>query len=535
MLKVLIADDEKNICLMIQKLISWEDYGMEIIGLVHNGVDAVRVMEEQCPDIIISDIRMPGYDGLELVKRAHDMELAADFIIISGYKHFEYAHTALKLGVEHYLLKPIDKKELEETLERIIEKRRKDIRKAEEETELKEQAQYSRRKIQKHFLSSIMEKRSGNLKLDLNHINDEYQCEFEQGCFVAIFAKLDSEVKDQDWTGLLHIMEEIIDHDLRGGNKEYINSIMKSGVMSIVNYRQELREGTRIGMEKPFVQMKRELDKFNGYHITMGISSEKNSIGEMADAIQEAVYAIKCRGKAGLDRIIYYDQLHYQKLPLSEVLAEKNIREIENMSEALDYKAVHDEIIKVYDAIKAKPLFSPAIVYDYLEQIEGILLNVLKNNHTEEDILQQMEDELAKVLDFYTNLDEMVYRFAEVLQNHLEKIIADKKNRSQLPIRMAKQYVQENYNRQVSLEDVAEAINLSPAYLSTMFKKEMGINFSDFLISCRVEAAKELLKTTDLSIAEVAGQVGYTDSRHFSKTFQKLVGLKPSVYRKLYW
>ncbi len=111
MLKVLIADDEKNICYMIQKLIPWADYGMEIIGLVHNGVDAVRVVEEQRPDIIISDIRMPGYDGLELVQKTHDLGVSADFVIISGYKQFEYAHKALNLGVEHYLLKPIDKKE----------------------------------------------------------------------------------------------------------------------------------------------------------------------------------------------------------------------------------------------------------------------------------------------------------------------------------------------------------------------------------------------------------------------------------------
>ena len=121
MLKVLIADDEKNICLMIQKLIPWERYGMEVIGLVHTGMDVVRVMGEMRPDIVISDIRMPGYDGLELVQKAHDMDIIADFIIISGYKYFEYAHKALNLGVEHYLLKPIDKKELEEKTRQELE------------------------------------------------------------------------------------------------------------------------------------------------------------------------------------------------------------------------------------------------------------------------------------------------------------------------------------------------------------------------------------------------------------------------------
>ena len=140
MLKVLIADDEKNICLMIQKLIVWEEYGMEVIDLAHNGVDAMTIIEEKHPDIVISDIRMPGYDGLKLVQKARDLGLETDFVIISGYKYFEYAHRALNLGVEHYLLKPIDKKELQETLHKIIKKRDKSLKKAEEEAQLKEQA-----------------------------------------------------------------------------------------------------------------------------------------------------------------------------------------------------------------------------------------------------------------------------------------------------------------------------------------------------------------------------------------------------------
>ena len=88
--------------------------------------------------------------------------------------------------------------------------------------------------------------------------------------------------------------------------------------------------------------------------------------------------------------------------------------------------------------------------------------------------------------------------------------------------------------QQISLEEVAENIGLSSAYLSTMFKKELGINFTDCLISCRMEAAKDLLKNTDASINEIAEQIGYTDAKYFSKTFSKLVGLKPSVYRKMY-
>ena len=101
-------------------------------------------------------------------------------------------------------------------------------------------------------------------------------------------------------------------------------------------------------------------------------------------------------------------------------------------------------------------------------------------------------------------------------------------------MRQAKQYIEDNFQRQITLEDVAEAIHMNPSYLSHMFKKELHINFSDFLLSCRIDAGKELLRSTDTQIAEVAEQIGYQDSKYFSKVFNRVVGLKPSVYRKLY-
>lgn len=534
MLKVLIADDEKNICVMIQKLIPWEYYKMEVIALVHNGIDAVKMMEEKRPDIIISDIRMPGYDGLDIVQKAHEINLVADFIIISGYKYFEYAHKALNLGVENYLLKPIDKIELENTLKKIVQKRKIDLQTAQEEAELKKQVTFSRKKMKKHFLSSIMENQRNLSDMELDYVNSEFQCEFEQGCFVAVFAKLDSEVKDQKFSGLLRMMEEIIEQDIQGDDVEFINSSVKSGIVSIVNYRTGDSEEKKTQREKTFRKMKQEVEKFKGYHITLGVGCEKNSIAGIADSIQEAVYAVKCRCKTGLDKIVYYGQLRYQNISVREILDEKAGREIRNIAELLDCERIREALQRTLNQIKIIPFYSPVVVYDYLEHVSELVLSELKNNQIDENLLSQMDEKIQEILDAYTDLEKMTYCYSELLQSYFSQIIEERRNRSHLPIRAAKQYVRENYGNQVSLEDVAEAIGLSPAYFSTMFKKEMGINFSDFLISCRMEAAKELLKTTDIPIAEVAEKVGYKDSRYFSKTFNKVEGLKPSAYRKLY-
>ena len=119
MLKVLIADDEKMICSLISQLLDWNALGYEIVGMAYTGVDAYEMIRKEQPDVIISDIRMPGYDGIELIKRTKEAGIEAEFVMISGFKQFEYAQNAMKYGVKYYLLKPIEEDKLQEIAEEI--------------------------------------------------------------------------------------------------------------------------------------------------------------------------------------------------------------------------------------------------------------------------------------------------------------------------------------------------------------------------------------------------------------------------------
>ena len=121
-LKVVIADDEVRICQLIQALIDWDSLGMKVVGIAHNGEDACEMVQQTQPDILITDIRMPGCSGLELVKRVKELDSALEVIIISGYAHFEYAQQAISYGVGHYLLKPVNKGELTATLQKLQKK-----------------------------------------------------------------------------------------------------------------------------------------------------------------------------------------------------------------------------------------------------------------------------------------------------------------------------------------------------------------------------------------------------------------------------
>ena len=109
MIRVIIADDEKLICRLVQALADWDSLGMEVAGTAENGLEALQLVEALEPDILITDIRMPGCDGLELIRRAKELRPQLEVVIISGYAHFEYAQSAIQFGVGNYLLKPIKK------------------------------------------------------------------------------------------------------------------------------------------------------------------------------------------------------------------------------------------------------------------------------------------------------------------------------------------------------------------------------------------------------------------------------------------
>ena len=123
MWKVIIVDDEPKVNLLLQKIVDWEELGFQIAGTAQDGICALELIRDELPDLVVTDIRMPGCDGMELIRQAKEMKEDITFIVVSGYKQFEYAHTALKYGVEDYLLKPVKADELTSLLKQIREKK----------------------------------------------------------------------------------------------------------------------------------------------------------------------------------------------------------------------------------------------------------------------------------------------------------------------------------------------------------------------------------------------------------------------------
>ena len=530
MLKVLIADDEQLICSMIIKMIDWEAKGLTMAGTAENGLDVLRLAGEIKPDIIITDIRMPGIDGLEMIRRVMDLGIAAEFIIISGYKNFEYAHQALTMGVRHYLLKPIDRTELSATLDRIIAEKAKTVQAREQQENLREQQESFRNSLRLHFLNSILQ---GNETDIAGNGSREEEMEFANNRYRAFLVKADWTGDGSIAPGIPEILQAIVEREERGWNCEFISSQVKSGIISVINYASDGKRAFMSDMETLYTKCRKEMDKFAGYSVTIGLGTEQESISQVRRSIDEAVLAVKCRVRKGIGRIIDYSALRYQRPDVEEMISVYR-RGLIKATEALDAEAVKSDFQMTSEAIRSNPQYSPAALFDLTAAYAGLLKDVWVDNDVDEQIIRDFSVETENLMDRSTNESQLIQRFEDLLDHFFRMILMKRRQSGQAPVREAKVYLTEHYAENPTLEEVSAAVGVSPTYFSTLFKKEVGIGFSEYITQLRCEEAKRLMRETGDSMALIAEKVGYQDAKYFSRIFRKTVGIRPSEYRKIY-
>ena len=537
MLKVLIADDEQLICSMINKMIDWEGRGLALAGMANNGLDVLDQIRELHPDIVITDIRMPGLTGLELIEEAMKIDESLDFIIISGYKNFDYAHQALTMGVRHYLLKPIDRTELMETLDRIIEERRKTDANRRENEAFAEQQESYRQEARQHFLNSILQD-SGMETADgaaQDTGSEEERLAFHGEGYRAFFVKLDSTDEGEIEPGLLEILRTLVEkEETDQWHCEHITTLVKSGIISVINAPAGARQAHPKDMETLFTKCRRETDKFTGYSVTIGVGAEKDQIQDTRISIDEATRAVKYRIRSGLARVIHYEDLKRVDEDISSVFTQDHRNGNRRAVESLDAAAVQDDTQILYEQLARRSDYSPLKLFCLIETFAQIIRETWEENAVEEQIISEFTYAVEELMDRSTTEARLIQRFQDAIEYYFRKVLEQRRQNGSASIREAKQYLAEHYRENPSLEEVADRVGMSPTYLSAMFKKEVGIGFSDYLIQLRCEESKRLIRTTQEPLAAVAEAVGYQDPKYFSRIFRKTVGIKPSEYRKLY-
>lgn len=535
MIKVLIADDEYKICELINNLIQWEQYNMKVVGIALDGLDAIAFLESNEVDVIITDIRMPGYDGLDLIQKGKECNPNISFIIISGYSHFEYAQKAVRLGVIDYLQKPVNQFELEMSLERIYQNH---LEKEHEKAlaHKYEQGYYINEKNQqkKFFIDFLTSSPENNMDFQEEAVNSKYGYSFQHGYYQFMLVRIDGfDYKNKK--EIEYIYEKaarILKFLLSGIYYELGYTIMDNQLVFILNFSKETAFAMAEKYEELLEYLKVHKETTCSLPVTLGISSPFRNLKALHSAYNEAKWAIYQRIVHGNYHI--FDGSRCHKNPdFFLVLLQKLIFSLESAIESLN----RDEVLQVIEDLKTAIEQAELSGYEILQLAQAFLNAYIMS-------MQKNKVHITNEDSFFLHFSEDIQNCSQLseiislLQHHIIRLFdeycKEKRNAELRPIQTAKDYIKSHISETITLKDICAKINFNEAYFSSMFKKETGMNFSKYLIHARIEAAKDLLKSSDDKIEIIAKNVGYNDLKTFNKNFSKYTGLKPSEYRKLY-
>lgn len=528
-MRAIIIDDERWICQLIAKIIDWDKIGIELAGQAEDGLAALELIQMIKPEIVITDIRMPQIDGLEIIRRTREMGIDTSFIIISGFKHFEYAQQAMQYGVEDYLLKPIKKTELTNILVKISKKVTvKQVRDI-EEIRLKNDLAHSHNRLREQFIKKLFLDAASAYNLE--EINEQYHFEFKEEAYNTVIFQLDEKgagfIDDAYQRVCVEKIGEVIDAYIKRVTHDY--QIVGS-YACVYNYSLSNQAEIKNALKNMFEELAKFLGITDCYALTMGVGGEVFSFNEIARSNQEAEDAVRCRITEGQNRIIFYPSLKYENHTLDELFPDKAERQFINTIETLDSLKLRQNIHAIFDNFSLKDRLNPIRYFDLAQKLIRLFAETMHAIDSKNKMRNVSGIDLLGCWSIAGIRDTVSDR----LEAELEEYLKLYKTQISAPVRFAVKYICENFDQSIGLEQIAELVNLSPVYLSITFKKDMGMNFSDYIINYRIDVAKKLLKDIQYNISQVSEMVGYSDPKHFSKLFKKRVGINPIEYRKIH-
>ena len=329
-------------------------------------------------------------------------------------------------------------------------------------------------------------------------------------------------------------MKTLIEHEEESWECEYACIRVRSGLLSIINYVPEKTAFHEDRLETLFTKCRKETDKFAGYSITIGVGSEKRSIAEARQSMQEAVIAVQYRISRGIERIISFDHLRYQPTQDNFFFLPDMQEGVRRAVESLDVAAVTGDVQLLYEQLRKRRDYSPVSLFSLILTFSNLIAETWKENAVDTSLTEQFRLSVENLMDRSTTEAVMIQYFQEMIVFYFRRLLAMRREDGLAPVRDAKAYLAKHFSENPSLESVADEVGMSPAYFSTLFKKEVGIGFSEYLIQLRCEEAKRLMRETRDPMSLIAEKVGYQDAKYFSRIFRKTVGIKPSEYRRLY-
>lgn len=527
MYRIMLADDEGIVLDSLRMIIEKKFADQCQIETAKTGRDVIELAERFRPDIAFMDIQMPGINGIEAIREIQKSNPSVEFIILSAYDKFDYAKEAINLGVMEYVNKPFSARVITEVLEKAlktIDSRRK---KRSDDLRIKEKMETVTPIIENGFIYAIMFQE--HFMENVDNYKQLLGMDADYGCMLALVVgddQLGSRMTNAVGAGVRTQMKY-------AGIRELVKETWDCVVGSVISNKipvfipmshMKLEYESRIEMIDAARGLTRKLKKMTDISFRIGIGSIRK-LNESMDSYEEALKALA----SSTGSVAHVDDLPIQCRYDEEYPIDLEKELFESLKSG-----------KGEECERAAGRYFDWMIQNYDEKNMSVRLKILEFvlfaeheaylNGGMTYHFSDRENYLPMVMNAESNSELrswFVERFGESCRNMTTK---KEEHENQLVVR-AQNYIQENFQKDLSLDEVSRQMDLSPYYFSKLFKEETGSNFVEYVTALRIGKAKELLAQKDLSMKEICMSVGYSDPNYFSRIFKKNTGVTPTEYR----
>ncbi|MBW4083998.1 response regulator [Paenibacillus sp. S150] len=517
MYKLLLVDDERLILEGISQVVDWEQAGTELAGTARNGIEALDKIELLSPDIVITDISMPGLDGLGLVEQCSERYPAIKFVMLTGYKDFDYACSAMQHGVKHYLLKPCNEQQIQEALTELVQELDERISREQFATEMKHRLTKVLPHVKEQFLKEWISNKTYGSR-DLDYYQELFGIELGGKSVRLILFRLEESFEYEHLFALQNIAQDML--------AEVLLSTTIGAQLLILLEQPEAADNQSDLLER-IAEVQEIFFNFYKIHATIAVSDK----GRMIHSRSLYRQTLQC-----MNHRFYLEEgslITGSDIPADELSGrneiELNEEQICLLVKAGDQVAVDNELERLFGLL-ADQRFDINVTRSYVLQLYSAMIRLCLP-----DERSSFTSGLAELAELGTlgSLKAYVMKAAERLTAMYDRHFMTRQ--SSIVDKMLRIIEADYCNSELSLGSVAaEMLYMNPDYLGKIFKKVTGEKFSNYVANYRIgKASEHIIRSGDVKVFELAELYGFGgNAQYFSQVFKKVTGMTPTDFMK---
>jgi len=522
--KVLIAEDEMLVRVGLKNAIAWDKFGMTVIADVPNGQEAWEVYNREAPDIIITDIKMPVMDGMELITRVRERDQTTKVIILTCMEDFDLVRKALNQNVSEYILKlEMSTDQIEGLLSKLQHEMQASLPMLHQHSE-SEHGAVKENLFKDYLFCNRYTDSEFSAKVDYLRLNLKSARMIVCVMEIDQYRRLRNRFQDEKGQLIRMSLLNALDEVLRGYDRGEVFHDEESRYIIIFSFHDQISEQTIYEhLYKIIAHIRKVMTIYFNVTVSFGISDIQTGYNAMKQQYQQSVQALESKFFYGPGKNSAAERRTNGMI--STELRERLLKIPGEWEVGESYRK------SLTDNIHAFLAESHAVgKQDVQKQFMQWLLWPITSLHLNRvDVIELFTTHAEQIMHAETFEETIeIYRqyLIELAKHHAQKRTISREINDVL------QYIEVHYERDITLEELAKLVKMSPNYLSSLFKKEMKQNYADYQVQYRIEKAKELLLGTYLKTYAVADRVGFVNHSYFSKSFKKITGLSPREFRK---